>query len=504
MKCRFFYSLISLMLLVFVSPVYSIESVDNDASTGNSTLTAQGSANADIINREFYNSTPGPEGDYANITANTLWVSGVLSALPDLFSTPSRLEDLKPLYIPKEIRVTNELLKPYSAKTYDQMSNFIMFRSDKVEFRFDNHSLSGGLFFQNSFNGLVFNNDVNAFSEPISLRSRGKIYLQPGASSTVNSSLGTDDAPNWRFVDNAGSGTVHLLGDKVSIPRVRFSSTDNVWSISSEASIGQNSTKPAFKNDLYIRTDDRATSGLIIEDDVDKTLMSIRDSDGAIYISGDLDITGTYAVQNNQQLVPPGLIVGFIGNTPPSGNEWVVCNGQVVNGVPTPDMVDSFFRSAPAGVSTLVDGTNRHPSFGDDTHQHWISRPQFNYSIDHDHNSVNGFVPMKWTSLSGGMTSTQGIYNAGSSTMDRNFTKFNFDGNQYHSGWASTATPQWRALPILHGHLMGTSGRKVVYDLPMYSGEVKTAPASRSLSRGSSGAEEELPAFARVIFLMKT
>ena len=45
------------------------------------------------------------------------------------------------------MRVSNELLKPYSAKSYKNMSHFIAFKANRSVFYFDDYNKSGGTIF---------------------------------------------------------------------------------------------------------------------------------------------------------------------------------------------------------------------------------------------------------------------------------------------------------------------------------------------------------------------
>lgn len=465
----------------------------------------------------LYTSSASSEGDFESLTANTLIVTGIISALPSSGQFPTRIEDLTPLYIHHRFMVTNQLMAPYSTTSFAQMNRYISFDYAKILLSFDDYNSSGGLFFHDSLSGLVFNSETfhstyNVVAQPMSLRSRGNIYLQPRHAHTT---LGTTTSPNWSFADNSQgtAGNVSVLAKNIFMPEMQIKNSQ--YKLSEQLVQSGNNSQRNF----VVQIPSGSNNGFIFENDAQQRLLSVKADTGDVYIKGNLDVirqsfetidpTMGNFYNDTESIFPTGIVIGFVGNNPPPKEIWAPCNSD--SGFGAPDIANSansdgvFIRAAYVNCN--------YPFYfgGRLAHKHSFRYPHLTVSLDHDHPAVRGYAPT--ATFQGG--STLGIFNSGTDAGDRPLSRFNFDGDVLGintSTPVSSPSANWIATPILHVHLIGAANRGITYDYPMWRYSMLTSRNQASPrpfldtsdTADNSGGESEYPPFAKVVLLMKT
>lgn len=133
---------------------------------------------------------------------------------------------------------------------------------------------------------------------------------------------------------------------------------------------------------------------------------------GNIYVEKRLKFRGHLAV-------PTGTIIMYAGSTIPQG--WAICNGSIVNGFPTPNLVGRFIMAARTlSASPVLGGGAVHhhdyqPTFlnWDASQNQWVTRPSLMINIGHSHNFGNhGLLDLETSPVLGAHQILNGVYNS--------------------------------------------------------------------------------------------
>ena len=217
-----------------------------------------------ITANDLYLPDPSSDSDYEVVTANAVIVSGSISSVNKLGESVSTIEDLKPLYVSKELQVMNELFRPYSSLAHKDAKDYISIKSQGLTYRFASHDKSGGIFFRNSNSGLV----LNTSDKPLAIRSRGSIILQSQINANKLPQIGNLQNPNWGFIDfPSGNSAVKMDSQKVVIPELLLGSRD--WRIG----------KPSDKYGIELNIPNSFNNGFIIENENIKLSSRIQKDD---------------------------------------------------------------------------------------------------------------------------------------------------------------------------------------------------------------------------------
>ncbi|OED35091.1 hypothetical protein AB834_05115 [PVC group bacterium (ex Bugula neritina AB1)] len=428
--------------------------------------------------RSYYETSAGFSADYENVTANAIFVSGFITPLHSKSDDPENPQSVPPLYIPQEARVADELLKPYSSKAHQDLSNYISIKPSEIRFNYDDSQFLGsGVFFYDALSGLILNKENN----PIGLRSPGSIAIRAGYNLTDTSS------------SKEGSKIV-LSTPKIFLKKLIFKQGNHNGSIYA-----------APNKSLWIKTQDYLISprnlnldgGFIVENTTGETLMSVRGGTGAIHIKGDLDIKGQYLDPYTEQPIPRGIIIAYAEDNLPSANNWLPCNGSNNE---APNMTNLFFKGCAKGLPSSLN----LPQGGAYSHSHSLS-PSGNITLQTNHPSQpNCYIPLRGFN--------------GVSSLSRDFTHVYNHGFAYthHFAYVVLLNPDhfnylkrplfygWYTIPFGHRHFLAQN-ELIKFFLPSQNMSVALDSSQNPhLFSDSSGVENQLPSFAKLLFLMKT
>ena len=320
-----------------------------------------------------------------------------LKILGGIYSAASRLETARSLeqldkvnlhkgFVIGDITPTEDNVYSVLNKVLSIRNNSLSLINDKMLF-----AHSSGIYAHHQRIGLLM--DMKSSTNAMQLRSTGSIALQP---------FFRQSPGHWKYLKKTTlSGEIIVQGSllfRKQFPIHFESSLNNSLPITMALK-----NVPLLNNteSMVISNDHNLGNIFVIQNKNKQVNFKINPSEKKVHIRGNVYVKNRLK-KNGQYVVPTGTILMYCGSALPSG--WAICNGTVVNGYKTPNLVNRFLR----GRAT----TSIHPNLGGgETHHHFHKPLAFTHPIPHKHGTGNfGKIDLK----------TSMVRNMGKATVHNN------------------------------------------------------------------------------------